>query len=265
MAAHGTTAIRSARGEPGFSSPVVLIAVVILIWTSSIGPAVLIVSASIIFQVLAAVVRRASAWAPRSNLLRWAPQFPGRIGQLYRKDLRQMFSTLDPYIALVLAASSCAYRFLATSPDAAAFPILSVMITVALSTYAQCVFGLDGDAGIMRYRLMPLRGWQIFLSKDLAFLSILLCLVAPLNPAAGMSAGLIALAVGRKHALEHPVPQSRWRLTSGALFPIGLIQIVSMVAVSSAVTGASGYWFLVAVVVYFGSLWWYGREWDLRR
>ena len=163
---------------------------------------------------------------------------------------------------LLLAVSAWAYRLLAAAPEPAAFPVLSVMIAVALSTYAQCLFCLDGEPGMMRYRLMPIRGWQILMSKDLAFMSVLSCLVLPLSPLTGIAAGLAALAIGRHQALAQPSAQSRWRLTSGVLFPIGFAQIVGMVVVASAVNGGSAYWFLGAIILYAASLWWYGREWD---
>ena len=243
-------------------SPVFWIAATILIRTATPGLAIGMIIAAIVFQSIAAGLKRLAIWVPQSNPLRLMPGFPGALGQLYPKDLRQMLSTLDPYIAIVLAGSGCAYRFLATAPAPEAFPVLSVMVAIALSTYGQCMFGLDGAAGIMRYRLMPLRGWQIFLSKDLAFLTILSCLVLPLSPAAGVAAGLVALAVGRHHAIAHPTPQGRWRLTSGALFPIGVIQMISMVVIGASVYGTSSYWFFAALLVYFVSLWWHGRAWE---
>ena len=43
-----------------------------------------------------------------------------------------------------------------------------------MSSYAQCLFGLDGEGGRSRYRLLPVRGWQLLLAKDAAFLIVLL-------------------------------------------------------------------------------------------
>jgi len=73
---------------------------------------------------------------------------------------------------------------------------MTVLVVVALSSYAQCLFGLDGAGGWSRYRLLPLRGWQILAAKDAAFLLVTAVLVAPLAPLAGMGAALVALAMG---------------------------------------------------------------------
>lgn len=243
-------------------SPIVWIAAAILIWTARLEPVLIIVVAALVFEMAGAGVKRLRARVPHANLLRIVPRFGGAVGHLFRKDLRQMLSTLDPYVASALAVSGWAYRFLATAPEPAAFPILSVMVAVALSTSAQSLFGLDGETGIMRYRLMPVRGWQILLSKDAAFMAVLCCLVLPLSPLVGMAAGLAAVVAGRRHAMTHPTAQSRWRLTSGVLFPVGFVQMLAMVVIGSAVNGASVYWFIAVLALYAGSLWWQGREWD---
>lgn len=243
-------------------SPIFWIAAVLFIWTAQPGPAAVVILLAVGVQVTATILKRVAARLPSRSLPRLIPQFPGWLGQLFSKDFRQMLQTLDPYIALLLAVSGALYRFLASAPAPEAFPILAVMVAVALSTYAQSLFGLDGENGMMRYRLMPLRGWQIFLAKDLAFLAVLALLELPLDLKTGFTAGLISLAMGRHQSIQPPKLQLRWRLTSGALFPTGLIQVVAMVSVSAAVNGSSAWYFAGALLVYGAALWWYGRVWD---
>src|ERR1035441_4356531 len=122
------------------------------------------------------------------------PHFPGPLDQLIRKNLREMLSTLDFYCALLLSASAGIYRFVGPAVPAEAFMAMTVLVVVALSSYAQCLFGLDGAGGWSRYRLLPVRGWQILAAKDAAFLLVAAVLVAPLAPLAGMGAALVALA-----------------------------------------------------------------------
>ncbi|MGA2600029.1 MAG: hypothetical protein ABSH09_23920 [Bryobacteraceae bacterium] len=243
-------------------SPIFWIAAALFIWTAQPGPAASVILLAVGVQIIAWLLKRVVSNLPARNLPRLIPQFPGWLGRLFTKDFRQMLHTLDPYIALLLALSGALYRFLASAPTPEAFPILAVMVAVALSTYAQSLFGLDGENGLMRYRLMPLRGWQIFLSKDLAFLAVLALLELPLDLRTGITAGLMALAMGRHQSLQPSKPQLRWRLTSGALFPTGLIQVVAMVSVSAAVNGSSAWYFAGALLVYGAALWWYGRVWD---
>jgi hypothetical protein len=130
-----------------------------------------------------------------------------------------------------------------------------------MSTYAQCFFGLDGAAGIARYRLLPLAGWQILLAKDLAFLLIAVPLVLPLRPLAGIGAALVALAIGHHTAVFQPIPQHRWRFTSGVVVPNGIIQSFFLVSAGVAVDRQGPLFLILCVAAYLGSLWYYGRTW----
>jgi hypothetical protein len=144
---------------------------------------------------------------------------------LLRNNLRQMLSVLDTWLAAVIALAGFGYRLLSDRPDPAAFRILAMLVALALSTYAQCLFSLDSASGATRYHLLPIRGWRILLAKDAAFLGILLILTLPLHAPAGMTFGLCALAVGRYPALTARVSAQRWRFTSGRIF-FGVLQIV---------------------------------------
>ena len=180
---------------------------------------------------------------------------PGRLAQLVRNNLRQMLSILDTYLAILISLAGTGYRLLAANPDAAAFPILAMLVALSLSTYTQCLFSRDGECGATRYGLLPLKGWQILLAKDAAFLGILFLLTVPLDPVAGMTFGLTALAIGRYPALSARLPAERWRFTSARVF-FGALQIVL-----GAMSGfsAARCWPFVAAA-YLVSLFWGGRH-----
>jgi len=59
---------------------------------------------------------------------------------------------------------------------------LTLVVMLTISTCAQSLFGLDGDGGLTRYRLLPIAGWQILAAKDLTFLLMALLLTLPLSP-----------------------------------------------------------------------------------
>jgi hypothetical protein len=84
---------------------------------------------------------------------------------------------------------------------------------------------LDSRCALTRYRLLPIPLWQIVLAKDIAFLTVLAILVAPLNLAAGVTSGLIALAIGQHTSVHRRNPQYRWRFTGGRMI-VGVPQIV---------------------------------------
>ena len=199
-------------------SPVFWIALILLLLTAG--------SLALAFVALAVAMQAAImvAGSPRWNTgVRLG--IPGKLGPLIAAAIRQMLTVLDTYIALLLAIAGCAYRFFFHAPDPAAYPIFALLIALALSTYAQCLFGLDSSSALTRYRLLPLPLWQILLAKDIAYLAILIILVAPLNVTAGVTSGLVALAIGRYSSVRRRSPQYRWRFTGGRVI-VGVPQSV---------------------------------------
>ena len=180
---------------------------------------------------------------------------PIRYGGLIANHLRQLLTLLDTWLALAIAAGGGIWRLFAVHPDPAAWPILSLLAALALGTCTQSPFALDGDSGLTRYHLFPLRGWQIVLAKDLSYLAILLLAILPLAVIPGLAFGLTALAVGRYPAMRLRLLQQRWRFTSGRVL-WGVVQCV--------VAGILGFAYAlpVAFALYVLSLWWAGRQWD---
>jgi len=113
--------------------------------------------------------------------------------------------------------------------------------------------------------VLPLRGFEILLAKDVAFLCVAAVLVAPLALLPGLAGALVALAVGHHASVLRPAPQMRWRFTGGTLWPSGFFQVVPLVAVGVA-TGRGSLWYLgLAFLAYLISLWYFGRVWDRGR
>jgi hypothetical protein len=193
-------------------------------------------------------------------MFRRMPQIPGPLGQLVRKNLREILTTLDFYCAAVLSASVLVWRLSGVKLPEEAFMAMTVLTVGALSSYAQCLFGLDGEGGLSRYRLLPVRGWQLLLAKDIAFLLALLPLILPLAPVAAIGGALVVLAVGHSPAVEHPREQTRWRFTTGGALGNGFVQMVAMAMTVSTIFSMSAWVLLAAVAVWAISLWWYGRE-----
>ena len=190
------------------------------------------------------------------------PSIPGRLGQLVRKNLREILSTLDFYCAAALSAAALAWRLFGSPLPREAFMAMTVLVVGALSSYAQCLFGLDGEGGLSRYRLLPVRGWQLLLAKDIAFLLAAVALALPLAPLAAVAGALAALAFGHSPAVEHPREQVRWRFTTGGALGNGIVQAIAM---AMAVSTEFSYGIAVlpaAAAAWAASLWWYGRAMD---
>jgi len=193
------------------------------------------------------------------EFLHWIPSPRGAFAQMTRKSLREMMLTLDFYLAILLGGSGLLYRtFLPGFPDEGRM-VLALLTVLSLSSYAQCLFGLESKGGLTRYRLMPVSGWRIFAAKDVAYLIVVLAVTAPLSPLAGLASGLAALAIGHGVSLSEGREQRPWRFSSGASFANGAIQVL---AISAA--GVTAYritsWVLVpCFIACAASAWWYGR------
>jgi hypothetical protein len=188
--------------------------------------------------------------APRWQPLRHVPAF----GELMRNNLRQMLSVLDPYLAALIALVAVFARVRVLEGGAAG---MAMLIALALSTYTQCLFSLDGPAGLTRGRLLPMAPWRILLAKDAAYLALLLVLVLPVEPVAGLTCGLLSLAIGRYPSVRYRLPVMRWRFTSGRVF-FGGLQIF---AGAAAFTQAQYRWIVLAIAA---ALWGLSLCWGAR-
>lgn len=194
------------------------------------------------------------------GFLRWIPAPGGAFVQLVRKSLREMMLTLDFYLAVMLGLSVLAYRmFMPSFPDEGRM-VMALLIVLSLSSYAQCLFGLESKGGVTRYRLMPVAGWQVLAAKDVAFLLVILIVTAPAAPLAGLAGGLAALALGHAPSLQEGRPQVRWRFSSGASLQGGIIQVLALSGACVSVYRISVWILVPCVAACAGSAWLYGRR-----
>ena len=246
-------------------SPAAWITAAVVLKTSSWKLGLSFLGLAVAVQALSLAGAHLARRMPAFDLPRRIPALPGRFGGLVRKDLRQMLEVLDFYVALLVSAAGVGFRLAGHGLDPEAFPVLAILVVLALSTHAQCLFGLDWPFGWTRYRLTPLRGWYILLAKGTAFLAVAMVLTAGLDARAGLTAALAALAVGHHASVRTPVPQRRWRFTGGTLFPTGLVQVVAMFGVGVGIGRAGLLYLAIAVAGYAASLCFYGWAWDRAR
>ena len=241
-------------------SPVVWITMFLMWHKAGFTLALTFLGLAVIVQCLVVLGNQLALRGPRYNVLHYVPPFPGVLGGLVRSSWRDMLTILDTYLAALLSAGGTAYRFLSARPEATAFPMLSALVALALSTYAQSLFGFDLASGITRYRLLPLRGWHILLVKDTAFLVVLAVLVAPLDLGAGLAAGLVALALGHRSTVFSRLELRRWRFATGRVL-IGVLQTAACFALALGEQN-TGLVMLGAASAWVVSLLWYGRAWE---
>ncbi|WP_031495706.1 hypothetical protein [Bryobacter aggregatus] len=160
-------------------------------------------------------------------------------------ELRQIPRTLDFWLAVLLATSGTAYRFLASKPDREAYPVIAMLVVLALSTLAQNLFALDGAGGRQRWKLSPIRGARVLARKGLWLLVIALILTAGLSPLGALAGMLAALAVGHHASVMTPIDAGAWRFSSGQFFPHGFFQVIGMF--SCGIATARGEWMYLAL------------------
>jgi hypothetical protein len=200
---------------------------------------------------------------PRGSGSMWRtmPRFPSPLNQLIRKNLRGMLSTLDFFCGALVALAGLLWRAAGLLPPEAFFP-LTMIASLAISTCALTLFGLDGAAGMTRYRLMPAHGWQILLAKDVAYLAMALLLALPLSIPGCLGAAFIALAIGHRTSVRTPRTQTRWRFQSGPSFGDAITQILPMTTAGASVVYKSPWLLLPCIAAWAISTWWFGREID---
>lgn len=238
-------------------SPMTWIVAALALWKRvSTGLAALAAGVVLTGLVLpgAASLKSGSPW-------RLMPRFPGPLNHLIRKNLREMLSTLDFFCAALISLAALLWRVSGQLPPAALFP-LTVVTVLALSTCALSLFGLEGSAGLTRLRLLPLRGWQVLVAKDAAFLLIALVLALPLSIPGAFASALIALAFGHRTSLAAMQPQMRWRFQTGPSLGDALLQILPTVMAGAAVVYSSPLFLIPCLAACVGSVIWYGRQID---
>ncbi len=173
-------------------------------------------------------------------------------------ELRQILRTLDFWLAVIFALAGTAYRFLYSKPDPAAYPVLSMIVVLALSTLAQNLFALDGIGGRLRWGLSPARGYKVLWRKGSILIAITVVLTAGLSPLAALSGMLAALAVGHHFSVSSPLDSGAWRFTMGEFFPYGFLQVIGMFSCGIATSRGDYLWLGIAAVAYGLSLFVFG-------
>ncbi len=173
-------------------------------------------------------------------------------------ELRQILRTLDFWLAAIIALSGTAYRYLYASPDPEAFPVLSLLVVLALSTLAQNLFALDGMPGRIRWRLSPSRGYRILARKGVVLVALALLLTLPLSPVGALAGMLASLAIGHHFSVFSQIDSPPWRFTMGEFLPYGFLQVIGLFSCGISTARGDLSYLALAGVAYVGSMLFYG-------
>lgn len=91
---------------------------------------------------------------------------PGRFGGLIKKDVRYAFRLLDVYLVLPVLIVMDIYLVSNPEPAASVVWASTIALLFPLMALAFNSFGLDSSLGMDRYRLLPLSGRQLLVTKN---------------------------------------------------------------------------------------------------
>jgi hypothetical protein len=242
-------------------TPAFWLAIVILIAKWGVLSAFLFFVFGIAVQAVSVLGAYLFGLVPTFRFPQYMSRLPGRLGGIIGLTIRQITSTLDFYVSSLLSLGGWIFRWRSSQMDPDAMAILSMLVALALSTYAQAAFGVDSTSVLHRYRVFPLRGWQIVLAKDLGYLVVLALLVLPFDISAGLTFGMVAIVLGRYPSLRLVQKQQRWRFTSGDI-RFGICQIFAGFSLGLATARVSPWFLLGTGCLYIASVFGGGWLWD---
>jgi hypothetical protein len=188
-------------------------------------------------------------------------RLPLEVGGIAQEMWQGLRGTLDFWIALLIAVIGTLYRLFGRTPEPEAFPMLSLLVGIAMSTVAQRMMRLDEGRALLRYRLLPIAGWKLLVTQDMTFLIPLAVMTSLLSLRTGLAFGFIAIAVGRYPSLRQRANQRRWRFVGGdPRFGAAQIVLGGLAGIGASRTGL---WVLtVAFAIYLVSVFWGEMLWQ---
>lgn len=198
--------------------------------------------------------------APAGSRFRlWLPPLPGVLNHLIRKNIREFVCTLDFFAGLILAVPALVFRVAGRMPDEACFP-MTMLIMIVISTHAQNLFGLESESGLLRYRLLPLRGWMLLFARDVAFLVVSAVLTLALSPLGGLASAMVALTTGRACSVKKRRAQKAWRFLTSPSFAASVVQMALMFVATAATMYRGPICLVPCGAAYLWSTFHFGRE-----
>lgn len=170
---------------------------------------ILILASAVVWSVLRWAFPRSlgigvtQASVRRSRLAAW---LPGRLGPLAQKEYRSVLRMPDLWLGLLPVVVATVYSFTAlTSPM---LRLSAIALTCALNgNLTMNSFGLDRPAALTRYLILPIRGRDLLLAKNVGLAGALAMQITPLLAIGAWQGGgrelVSALNVGIASLLGH--------------------------------------------------------------
>jgi hypothetical protein len=163
----------------------------------------------------------------RRRGIRTIPGLPAALGAATLKECRYLSRTLDMILGTLFAWGAAVWLLLQSEPNALAL-LAGIGALVSETAMPMNAFGLDRGA-VDRYRILPLSGREVLLSKNLAFFIVAAIQVVPLCIAAAFAFGpaeslaclfgfatfaLALLMLGNGLSVSEPMPREFFNFDS---------------------------------------------------
>jgi hypothetical protein len=119
--------------------------------------------------------------------------FPGRLGPLVQKDLRSLRTVLDLWMGLLLVLMAAALSLSMSLSSTVRQAILVIICALNANVTLNCL-GFDRPTGLTRYLILPLRGKDLLLAKNVAMTALLAPQLALLSAIGAWQSGVAQLA-----------------------------------------------------------------------
>ena len=119
--------------------------------------------------------------------------FPGRFGGLVRKEQFYFRKLLDLWPGLLLVLAIAVASLFGSPPPAVRQTVILIVFALNANLLMNC-FGLDSAAELSRYFILPLRGRDVLLVKNLGLAVIVAAQLALLILAAAWQSGPVEAA-----------------------------------------------------------------------
>ena len=119
-------------------------------------------------------------------------RLPGRLGPLVQKERRSVTRVLDLWMGLLLVLAAAALS-LSASLSSAFRPTIFVIVCALNANVTLNCLGLDRPAGLTRYLILPIRGKDLLLAKNVAVMVVVAVQLMLLLAIGAWQAGVIQL------------------------------------------------------------------------
>jgi hypothetical protein len=171
---HGTRPLSASLRAANPATLVTTVAVATTPYAMAVPVATLLVSGAVVWYFLLWSSRRSLHGGTSERTARRATsiaRLPGRLGPLVHKEQRAVSAVLDLWMVLLLSLAAAALSLFASLSSTSRQAIFVIVCALNARVTLNCL-GLDRPAGLTRYLILPIRGKDLLLAKNVAVMVV---------------------------------------------------------------------------------------------